>query len=192
MTTPIVAKETEKYADLWSTIETYSQDAPGETNVPLFVAMAGERLQPKQTILDAGCGSGKGAVALSKLGLDLTVCLCDLTDAGLTDEARAMDRFRSSCLWKFSLPGWNWIYCCDVLEHIPPEYTMLTIQRMLDSADYSFFTISLVPDQFGIWVGERLHLTVQPFVWWRDRFRDLGTLIEARDLINYGAYLVGK
>jgi hypothetical protein len=85
----------------------------------------------------------------------------------------------------------DWVYCCDVLEHVPPQFTMLAIDQMLRVARLGvFLSIALVPDQFGVWVGEALHQTVQPFVWWRDSLREVGEVVDARDLLIHGVYVV--
>jgi hypothetical protein len=47
-----------------------------------------------------------------------------------------------------------------------------------------------MPDQLGEWVGETLHLTVQPFTAWRDQIAELGTIVECRDCWQTGLFLV--
>jgi hypothetical protein len=37
-----------------------------------------------------------------------------------------------------------------------------------------------------------LHQTVQPFTWWRDSLKELGTIVEARDLLTDAAFLVTR
>lgn len=189
--TSIVQQQAELYSGLWSSVEPYAEVSPGETHVAMFQAMTGAT---DATVLDAGCGSGKGAQALAKAGFDVT--MCDLTDAGLMSnlirDTQAV-YLGNVCLWHplTAFGRWDYVYCCDVLEHIPTEYTMLTIARLLEVAKHGvFLTIALVPDQFGVWVGEHLHKTVQPFQWWRDRLRDLGDLVECRDCLLTGVYLV--
>jgi hypothetical protein len=77
------------------------------------------------------------------------------------------------------------------MEHIPTEFTMLAARNLLDvSMKGVFFHISLVPDAFGAYVGHPLHQSVFPFVWWRDRLREIGLVQECRDLITAGAYYV--
>ena len=44
----------------------------------------------------------------------------------------------------------------------------------------------------GALIGEALHLTVRPFLFWRDLFRELGTLHDARDLIGEGVFCVSR
>jgi hypothetical protein len=87
----------------------------------------------------------------------------------------------------------DYVYCTDVLEHIPPQFTMLVIDQLLRVAHKGLFlNVSLVPDSFGMWVGEPLHQTVEGFVWWRDSLRELGTVVEARDLIQSAVFLVTR
>lgn len=197
----IQTAETDTYQAAWA-LDAYGDFSPGERYLPLFLDMA----RPPVTrpyvglggfsratrVLDAGTGSGKGALALAAAGFD--VIACDLTADGLTEEAKALP-FVSACLWSdlraVVKPPVEYAYCCDVLEHIPPEFTMLVCQRVIEVAKKgAFFSISLVPDQFGVWVGKPLHQTVQPFQWWRDRFRELGALVECRDLRSTGVYFV--
>jgi len=192
----IVAAERELYSDVFSTIEQYSDHSPGEKHVSMFLEMAKIDYPSYYTILDAGCGSGKGAIALrdAKFG---TVYMCDITPDGLVPEARDI-RFTQTALWNH-LPSTifphagkvDYSYCCDVLEHIPKEFTMLVLSRLLEVTRRGvFLTISLVPDSFGYLAGRPLHQTVESFVWWRDRLNTLGRVVEARDIMGYGVYLV--
>lgn len=183
----IVDVERVKYEDMWS-VEAYASHSPGEMFLPLFLDMIGSS---RSSIIDAGCGSGKGALALHGAGFN--VRCCDLTDAGLMPEARTFP-FNKVCLWDDLVPtvGFvDWVYCCDVLEHIPTEFTMLVISRLLDIARKGvFLSISFAPDVMGAWIGKPLHQTVQSFMWWRDNLNAIGELVEARDLLNSGVFLV--
>ncbi len=121
----------------------------------------------------------------------LAACGFDVT---LTDFVDAVDveglPFVQAPLWDRVSDTYDFGFCCDVMEHIPPEFTMLVVARLLESCKRVFFTICTEPDEFGVRIGEPLHLTVQPFVWWRDRLRDLGTVIEARDCMTTAVFLV--
>jgi hypothetical protein len=69
--------------------------------------------------------------------------------------------------------------------------TMLVIARMLRLVKKGLFlSICTVPDTNGAWVGQPLHLTVQPFTWWRDQLSELGRVVECRDLLTSGVYYV--
>jgi 2-polyprenyl-3-methyl-5-hydroxy-6-metoxy-1,4-benzoquinol methylase len=174
------------YETVWSSVEGYAQHSPGEQYLPLFLQVA----QPPATVLDAGTGSGKGSLALLGAGFD--VAACDMTGAGLTPDAANRVPFFDACLWHdFGSVRFEWVYCTDVLEHIPPQFTMLAIDQMLRVAKEGLFlTVSLVPDSFGVWAGKSLHQTVQPFTWWRDSLEELGTVTEARDLISNAVFVV--
>ncbi len=191
----LVAQESALYADVWA-VPAYSTHSPGASLAPLFVEMA--RIDPTTTrmltVLDAGCGAGQGAVALTALGF--RVAMVDVTDAGLVPEAKAIP-FTEAALWDdlrirggYRFGGKvDYAYCTDVLEHIPPEFTMLVVQRLLDVARRGvFLSISLVPDQFGVWVGKSLHRSVRSFVAWRDDLATISRVVECRDLINCALY----
>jgi ubiquinone/menaquinone biosynthesis C-methylase UbiE len=178
------------YETVWSSVEGYAQHSPGEQYLPLFQHIA----QPRARVLDAGCGSGKGAVALAKAGFHVE--MMDFTDAGLVPESQGI-YFYSGCLWENLTDVVNtepdWVYCTDVLEHIPPQFTMLAIDQMLRVAKEGLFlTVSLVPDNFGVWAGKSLHQTVQPFTWWKDSLKELGAVVEARDLISNAVFVVKR
>jgi SAM-dependent methyltransferase len=187
----LLAHETDLYTGIWAGVPSYGDHAPGEHYLPIFLDCVGDRrgrlTSSKGSVLDAGTGSGKGALALHRLGFRVTAC--DLTDAGLTDEARETLRFRSACLWHDLRPlaplwqSFDWVYCTDVLEHLPPQFTMLAVSRLLEVTSLGLFlAVYLEQDSNGAWVGQPLHLTVQPFTWWRDNLKELAEVVDARDL----------
>ena len=192
--------ETDTYATLWSSVASYSKNSPGEQHAAVFHGIAQD---PGATVLDAGCGGGRGMVALAKLGY--TVAGCDLTDAGLVAEAKAYP-FVQTSLWSdlrpvayllhcakagFAADGADYVYACDVLEHLPTQFTMLAVDQMLRiTKKAAYFSIYLTPDGHGPWVGRPLHLTVQPFTWWRDALREIADVVEARDCEEFGIYYV--
>ena len=180
-------RETDRYEELINGMPEYLQNSPGETYADLFMEISGA--VPGDTVLDAGCCSGKGGLALKGCGLDVT--LMDITKVGVVPEAQVFP-FRQSALWEPTEEMWDWVYCTDVMEHLPTEYVMLSLTQLLLRARKGvFFSISLQPDQFGMFIGQPLHLTVQPYAWWRDRLKELTTLTESRDFLNTGIYLTG-
>lgn len=187
----LTQQDTEKYADLWASLPAYGIHAPGLDVLPVFQSIA----PPPATVLDAGSGSGQASAAMHARGYDVT--MCDLTDAGLCEDAQGLP-FYTACLWKPLRPqvrrgAVDWVYCVDVLEHIPPQFTMLAIDQMLSIATNGVFLgIALTPDQFGVWMGGPLHLTVQPFTWWRDSLKELGTVVEARDMLHRALFVVTR
>jgi len=69
-------------------------------------------------------------------------------------------------------------YCTDVLEHIPPEDVDKVLLNICTAARRVYFAISTVPDVMGALVGEPLHLTVESPFWWHDRLSELGFRID--------------
>ena len=74
---------------------------------------------------------------------------------------------------------WLRLRVCDVMEHMPPEYVMLVLDRIISACRMTWFTISFVPDEFGQAIDQSLHLTVQPFTWWREHLASLAHLHDA-------------
>lgn len=193
----IALKERELYTDVWQSIDQYAEYSPGEKFLPIFLDMIPDEARGR--VLDAGCGSGKGAVALRAAGFDVT--MADLTPAGLVPEAQALP-FLERVLWddwpqSTSLfarkTEWDWVYCSDVMEHIPTPFAMLVVRQLLSVAKHGvFFSISLMPDHFGVMVGHTLHHTIQSFAQWRDQLNAVGHVVEARDLLSNGIYLVTR
>lgn len=189
------ASERALYQDLWGSVSTYGDRSPGEQLAPIFHDLASTLARPPRyawanrphTVLDVGCGSGKGALALRGFGYDVT--LADLTRDGLVAEAKQLP-FVEVCLWE-PLPTADFVFCCDVMEHIPTPFTMLAITRMLAAARVGvFLSIGLMPDMFGVWVGRPLHQTVQPFTTWRDQLGELADVMDARDLMHTGTFFL--
>jgi len=191
--------ETQKYAELWQALPAYGDHSPGVENLPLFLQMVGDT---RGTVLDAGTGSGKGALALKAAGFHVTCC--DLTDAGMVPEARAAFEVHHVALWEDlwtvaravghpNSTKFDYVYCTDVLEHLPTQFTMLAIDQMLRVARRGVFLgVSVVPDHFGVWAGETLHQTVQQFTWWRESLHELGRVVEARDLLTHAVFMVTR
>lgn len=195
----LVERERDTYEAMWL-VEDYAKTSPGGQLVPAFLEMSGARctwdrkwpfLGP-ESVLDAGCGSGKGALALKAAGFKVE--MCDLTDSGLIEDAKAIP-FTQACLWEPLKPQlhktFDWVYCCDVMEHIPTPFVMLAISRLLEVAHKGvFLSIAMQADNFGVWVGKPLHQTVMGFVQWRDLLSEVGNVKECRDMLMNGIYLV--
>lgn len=180
----MIQQETAKYEKIWALPE-YANYSPGEELAQAFLDMA--KPSPFSKIIDIGCGSGKGALALS----DYRVTLLDLTRDGLVEEARSLPFVKRS-IWESWNGTWDYGYCTDVMEHLPPEYTMLAIKNVLQHCRKAFFQICFLPDHFGQKIGEPLHLTVCPFEWWLAHFKEFGHVIEARDLLQNGIFFVSR
>ena len=191
----VTQTERAKY-ELLAAVPQYAEFSPAERYLPVFLEIVGDH---RGTVLDAGCCTGKGGVVLSQHGFDVT--LADLTDAHLIANAKILPFVRAS-LWQDLAPfarmkghpgrtTFDYVVCCDVLEHIPQEYTMLVVRNLLAITTRGLFlTIALQGDSFGATIGETLHQTVQAFPWWKTRIGELGEVMEARDLLTVGLYYV--
>ena len=195
----IQQKEAEVYTELWSSVPSYRRVSPGERYADLFHAIVND---PGATVLDAGCGEGKGMDALAAHGYQM--CGIDLTDAGWATHTHPYP-FVTGTIWHdlrpvvylfhvskpevFRPDGVDYVYSCDVFEHLPEQFTMLAAQRLLEVTKKGVF-LSIMHQQeiYGSWVGRRLHLTVKPFVWWRDAFREIAEVVEARDMMERGVF----
>jgi len=183
----ISENEKEKYSDIWS-LKDYANMSPGEQMVDTFCNIA---RPPKfgASVIDIGCGGGAGSRALKKRGFK--VFAFDLTDTAWQPDPEIP--MRTGTIWN-GIPMRNlfdYAYCCDMMEHIPTQFVALSIEQILRVAPYAFFSICFTPDHFGSYIRQDLHLTVQPFTWWRDTLRELGTVHEARDMIGEGVFYVG-
>ena len=180
--------ERAKYARMWA-IDDYHGHSPGKIWASRLGGLVD--LKPDQTVIDLGCGAGEAAAALEALGLD--VAQVDLADFRGTDNNRP---FRAAPLWSdWSFPGRfmraDYGFCCDVMEHIPPEYVMLVLERIRANCQAVFFSIAHLPDRCGAMIGEPLHLTLRPFEWWRDRIGEqMGEVLDGRDLMGDSMFYV--
>jgi 2-polyprenyl-3-methyl-5-hydroxy-6-metoxy-1,4-benzoquinol methylase len=181
----VLEKEVEKYEAIWS-CPAYHEVSPGEGYAVIFEEFEDNK---GKSIIDLGCGAGAGGTALRELGYE-DVTFLDLVKVG--DNAP----FIQSPLWEdWGVKGikgkrYDWGYCCDVMEHIPTEYVSLCIHRIRENCDSAFFSIGLIDDHFGKVIREPLHITIRPFVWWKELLSQFGELEDARDQVATGVYVV--
>lgn len=189
MQSPISKAEALKYSEVWA-VKDYGKFSPGAELVDYFLDIADEDSPSLRSVVDIGCGAGAASRKLKDLGFQVI-------GFDLTDKAWAHDDIplRTGCIWHgLDVPGLHdYGYCCDVMEHIPTEYTALAIKNMLSKCANVFLNISFLPDHFGPAIlGRPLHLTVRPFEWWRDMLSEVSVVREARDLIGQGVFYVSK
>lgn len=175
----IEKSEQAKYIEMWDKPE-YRQVAPGESCATQFMEIV--RPKPGSEVLDFGAGTGRGAVMLAMLGA-LRVKMLDFAPNCLDEFVREslltqpLLSFAECNLVKPIKFNAEYGYCTDVMEHIPPEWVTTVLVNILHAAQHVFFQISCEEDQCGKLIGEKLHLTVQPYAWWIDRLQKLGARI---------------
>lgn len=167
-----------KYERCWADPR-YREYSPGEAMLPLFRRMVRRR---EGKLLDLGCGTRRAGQALHKLGFE--VQLADLVPGCLDPGVRLP--FRKLNVWgQWPTYDYDWVYCCDVMEHLPPEKVDRSLGNIARHTRQAFFSIHFGPDVFG---DGHLHLTVRPFTWWRDKLAEYGEVTDARDLIGMGVF----
>lgn len=171
--------ERELYKQLWAT-EQYRAVAPGEHCVHEFLQQARPPLG--STVIDFGCGTGRGGLLLAfpvPVGANMKVTLVDFADNCLDPEIKDMLKTQAHVLSflqhdltePLSITA-NYGYCTDVMEHIPSQDVNKVLNNILMAAQHCFFQISTVDDVLGGLVGHPLHLTVRPYEWWLQKFKD--------------------
>lgn len=172
--------ERKKYEAVWRH-EQYRQVAPGEQIAPLFIAHA--RPKPGSTVIDFGSGTGRGALMLAVLS-GVKVHMLDFAANCLDDDVRQMIETQPQAL-SFTQHDLTqpvpftaaYGFCTDVMEHIPTSDVDKVLTNIVHAAQHCFFQIALEDDKLGALIGAPLHLTVQPYAWWLDKFRSLGCAI---------------
>jgi uncharacterized Rossmann fold enzyme len=175
-----VLSEQRKYVEMWS-VPAYRDHSPGEMCAQRFIEIAGPK--PGDIVLDLGCGTGRGGLKVKEL-TGCEVVFVDFADNCLDDREAAF--IQADLSTKVPLRG-NYAYCCDVLEHIPPEQVDDVLTNVCSTANHAFFQVCLAPDEMGVEIGQDLHLSVHPSSWWLDKFSKHGTL---RHFEDHGATAV--
>jgi hypothetical protein len=184
-----------KYGELWGKHPVYRTISPGEQLAQLFLAEA--KPKPGSTCIDFGCGTGRGGLALALFG-KLNVTMVDFVKNCLDDDVKQMCETQSHTLrfLKKDLEQPMGIvaqygYCTDVMEHIPPDKVDQVLDRVLGAAEHVFFSISLTDDRCGALIGQPLHLTVQPYEWWLEKFQKRNTVVHwSRNLGDMALFYV--
>jgi SAM-dependent methyltransferase len=190
-----ITEEKEKYLKCWNVPE-YRLFSPGEENLPLFLE-AYEDVQEDGKpldIVDWGCGCGRASLALFKEGFNVTAV--DFAENCLDEEVRKniSDVQNSPKLLKGEYGKFSFVehdlskkiklrsqfgYCCDVMEHIPPEQVDDVLEVILENSRNVFLQISTQEDHFGRHpgIGHPLHLSVHGYQWWLKKLVDHGCVI---------------
>lgn len=152
--------EREKYERMWR-IPEYRNHSPGERHAPrVFIAWG----RPTgATLVDLGCGTGRGGQAFAALGMKVT--LLDFVEHAPNPD----------CPLPFVCADLNgppsvvadYAYCCDVLEHIPENELDAVLSHIAGSMRIKGYIRAFVgPDGYGKRIGETLHVTDRPAAWW--------------------------
>ena len=180
----ILERERDKYIRMW-TVPSYRTVSPGEDSVRIFLDNCA--WQSGELLVDLGCGTGRAGAVLARFGL--RVKLLDFCASGLEVDLP----FIEANLWDLppSLMPFDWVYCVDVLEHIPREYigtTLDGIARIMCKGGY--LQIACFEDSCGKLIGEKLHLTIQTPDWWRTQVAYRCAVLQDLSDCNYARFVV--
>lgn len=152
--------ERSKYQRMWAH-PIYRTAAQGARCAAEVIAKL--EMKPGQSITDYGAGSGRASMIFDEFGLD--VHLVDIADnANESDFPVTI-----AALWDLpdSLPETDWCFCCDVLEHLPEDQIDVALAGIAKRTKTGgFLQPALRQEECGREIGETLHLTVRPAIWW--------------------------
>lgn len=182
----IEAQEREKYRKMWA-IPRYRLSSPGLVAVDAFMTAC--QPSPQETVVDLGCGTGRAGLSLWKRGLDVTLvdCCPEANETALP--------FHEAILWDLpgSLGPFDWIYCVDVLEHLPTEYVERTLAQFAHiTTKGGYLQIALTQDWCGKMIRDVLHLTIRPVSWWHERIDRYWTVKDAKADGTYYRVVIGE
>lgn len=184
--------ERAKYDLIWSQYPSYRDCSPGEVFAPFFLQFFQTEICSSQSVIDFGCGTGRACHAF--IAQNLNVTLVDFSSEALDEEIRnllhlcpQMVAFVQACLWDLpkTLKSAEWIYCCDVLEHIPEEridQVLKGISSRMKKGGY--LSICLQEDLSGKQLGFPLHLTVKNKEWWQKKLSRYFSLLKEDPILE--------
>jgi len=197
----VAQEEKRKYDLLWTKIPGYRDISPGQDLAPLFLALIKKELEEGQKLIDFGCGTGRAAKEF--LAHHLHVQLVDISPKCLDPEMQFLlqiDKrlqFHEACLWDLpeTIKSSPWLFCCDVMEHIPENQVDEVLKNMaLRMENKGFFSIYLKEELCRGVLEFPLHLTVRPLEWWSEQLRRHFIILEKKNIEEgeYGVFFVGK
>ena len=158
--TPLEERERNKYVKMWES-DIYRKMAPGEHHIDDAIKLLGMKIG--DSVIDFGCGTGRGAMALRSRGFDVTAL--DFAPNCLDPEVTVP--FVQGCLWDLPDIRADWGYCTDVMEHIPTEKVCDVLRGIATRVKGCYFAISTRDDSLGWIAGKKLHLSVLEPIQWR-------------------------
>ncbi len=157
----------------------YRHNSPGFNAVGEFFRHFKGQIVEGESIIDFGCGTGMASSAFFFEGLsvrmvDIAANCLDEKVVHLLTLCPEKIAFIEACLWKLPkfLDQADWIYCCDVLEHLPTKYIDIALFQMASRTKKGgFLQIFLKEEPYGDLIEKKLHLTVQSKEWWLDKIK---------------------
>lgn len=166
------ASERLKYQAMWEQ-PAYRERSPGMRLAARAHAWMG--CKPRESLCDWGAGTGRASAWFADQGLQVTAV--DIAENAITEFDGDVS---IANLWELpdTLGRFDYGYCCDVMEHIPPEHVEASMRGIAErTTKAAFFQIALFECHMGDDLGLHLHLTVRPANWWCSTLqRQFGTV----------------
>jgi 3-isopropylmalate dehydratase small subunit len=187
--------EKEIYKKMWS-FDQFRITAPGESCAADFLKQA--KPKPGASVIDFGCGTGRGGLMLAVMG-QMNVTLLDFADNCLDKDIIPMletqkhtMRFVEADLNEELTVSAEYGFCTDVMEHVRPHRVDSVLNHILRAAQHVYFQIATADDNLGEpLIGHPLHLTVQPYDWWLQKFKERDCVIHySKSHSNYCTFYV--
>ena len=126
------------------------------------------------SVSDIGCGLGLMIAEWAELGksaqgVDIAAPHC--LDPRVAEKYGS--RVLSAPIWKMFIPYGRRLdvgVCADVMEHIPRDKVEASLHHIAGCCKYVVFKIDHAPNSF---IGETLHLTLEPVEWWITQMRGM-------------------
>lgn len=186
-----------KYEKMWNQ-ELYRKRSPGLLLATFFLYHIQDRVKVGDSILDFGCGTGAASLLFFEKGLDVT--LVDIANNCLSPIARdlvqnktAKFKFIEASLWDLpqDLNPCDWIYCIDVLEHLPEPKLMEALQSMAKKTKKGgALQVFLEDETMGESIGEKLHLSIYPLNWWIEKISSFWKIEHVQEIIPNLRYCI--
>lgn len=162
--------EREKYELMWKE-PLYRSGNGGLQHIEEFKRIA--NIQPGNVVVDFGCGEGKTLRPLTDAGAQ--VILIDIADNCLADDALQKSFLRHDLSKPLHLQA-DIGFCVDTMEHFPPVQIDDVFTNIFSIVNSCFFMVSTTNDKAGKLIGEMLHLTVEPYSWWKEKLSAHGEI----------------
>jgi len=171
--------------------KSYRKNSPGERVAAYFLFSSAR--EQGDTVIDLGCGTGRAGKYIADYRKKMPAGEPKVINVTLFDfvDVREVDLpFIQGNMWELDgIPVFDWILCCDVLEHIPPQYVDRTLDGMAAiTRKGGLLTIAHFPcstaDFPDMDVIEDLHLTIESPHWWQAKIDKRWQVREWRDGIQ--------
>ena len=144
-------------------------------SVRVMAAWIVDHIEPSDAV-DIGCGPGHLTAALRQLGVKMECC--DISGAAM-DAARkkGLEVYRCDLTQPGAVRGKKKSLgvCCEVAEHLGPEYADEFVSNLAASSDTIFMTAA--EPQVGAPPG-LYHVNEQPNSYWIDKMADNGFVLD--------------